>query len=1476
MRSVTSRILSVLLAVVLVLSSVPLTALNISLPVKSIGAPVANAAEFLTSGFCGDTVNGDGTNIAWSIDEDGLLTLTGTGIMGSTPNREDNRVTKVIVGEGITHLADYAFAYCQNLTDVVLPSTLETTGCFAFEYDFALVNIDFGGTKVIGKSSFYNCSNLKSVEIPGTVEKIQYDAFAHAGLSEIIFHEGLREIADGAFSYMWYAASIDLPDSLETIGNRAFYNCIRLKTVNLGSGVKTVGGSAFADCQQLTGEIVFPDSCIFVGEGAFSNTAITAFDIGAGVTNFGTSTGMLSLKRIEVSEENSVYASYDGVLYTKGYTKLIQVPAISVLNIPSDFAMQDGNFLQGWSMITYINIPEENENYKSVDGIVYTKDGSVLVVCPRGIEGRVTVVDGTKVIGKSSFYNCSNIKSVEIPGTVEKIQYDAFAHAGLSEIIFHEGLREIADGAFSYMWYAASIDLPDSLETIGNRAFYNCIRLKTVNLGSGVKTVGGGAFADCSSLASVRLSESLESWDLGNIGFSTITSLTVPNRYTNLKNYGGVKVPASGGIIRGYCGSSAHEMAIKRLYTFESLSHTFLNWYTVTPATFEHNGSERRDCAYCDGYEERIIPQLHKDTYTATFVADGRVVATVDFQKGTTSIEEPAVPARDRYTGRWEEYTLSDEDITINAIYTIIQSGDAGEIQAESTVTHYTETDDVLFKLKVFSPAKTVKSVVSRSIPLDIILVVDQSGSMENTLGGSVKKVDALKSAAESFIESVSENAALTGADHRIAIAGFGLAGSYSGFLYNENTELLTSPRGIVNYSDITSADYAGALISISEKDVLLNAVSAIEARGATAADLGLEMAKGIFANTDSTGRERVVVFMTDGEPTYSSSFQTSVANSAVYNAKLLKNTYDALIYSVGIFSSAEASNSKIKSFMNAVSSNYPNAGSYNSLGAAASDAFSITINNTNALSDVFKTITTESFSHTAAFENVTLIKTLSEYVTLTAPQEQALRVDVMRKYGISNDQISVTVDDHGRTAIRIDGLVPYEVTDEKGNVSYEITVEFFASLNEKAANAGSYTVDTDDSGVMLGDGIGYEATFGTGDITLTAKKNRYIFTINGEVYEITEGSSISSCVPETDFASDWDFSGWDTSGVDSKNGVIVDASLVKAPRTIIWHTDDGDVTQIYVEGDIITPPEVNDRADGSKFLSWDRSLPTVMPDTDLEFTAVYGPHIHRYTSSVTTKVTCLTDGVLTYVCTCGDTYTETVDALGHNYEAITASTDNDASKCTFVCTNCGDKYEYALSYQVVSSSNSKGKILYEFDLTDDDLETGFQPDGSIDIRIPLSDFQGNAKNVVVRRYVNGKWEDVPAVIEDGYLIITADHFTPYDVQFIFTCSETGEHEWGDGEVIKEAACSENGVRHLVCSLCEEEKDEAIPATGKHIDADGDGYCDYGCGTAVKDPAEGDENSKVCKYCGKTHTGLIGEIIRIFHNIIYIIKHLFS
>ncbi len=1609
---------AVLLVALMLLTAAPLSGfagLDISFPeLKADAASVSGG--YLTSGYCGDTAEGDPQNIYWELSDDGVLTVTGTGKIAPEAFNYDLRIKKVIISDGITNIPKLCFNRCYNLSGVTMGDDVVTIADNAFFCCEALVDLDFSDSlktiesgafaactalttinlpdslEEIGSQAFWNCESLTTVKLPDSVTTVEDGAFGLCEkLTSFTLGAGVTDISSNTFGlsdllsvinvseanpkYASYdgilynkektelvivppsvsgeitipatveilttgavsacknltginvengnkkfrsvdgivysangknvifcprgrSGAVELADGAEYIESGAFANCDNITEIRFSNSVTTVATRAFGDCDGLE-KIDFSDSLVRIGDQAFDScdslrsitlpdslTTIENFAfgqcsrletvaIGAGTTSidYNTFDYCRSLKSITVSANNNAYSSDSGILYNKDKTELICIPnAIKgEVTIPATVKSFAYKSINGRQEITAFNVEEGNRYIKSVDGIIYSADGKELICCPGGRTGSVTVSAGTEVIGDYAFYDCNKITEVVLP----------------------DSLTTVGEYAFYLCSSVTKINLPDSIKTIGGWGFFALGEIDNFSIPSAITKIDQQQFDYC-HFKTLTLPQSLQTFD--HASWTNLKALTILNRYCR---YIGLDAPGlpSDCTIRAYCGSPGHELAIKRLLNFESIGHTFLDWYVAQPATFESNGIERRDCAYCGGYDEIIIPKLEKDVFTATFMANGEVVSTVDFPRGATEITEPKVPAKDRYIGQWEEYTLTDTDITINAVYTLIRSEDASEIETDSEVIHYTDNDDILFRFNARADALVVKSTVSKSVPLDIVLVVDQSGSMEDTLGGKTKKVDALKETAKDFVNTVFENSEITGADHRISLVGFGLSGNYQGFRKNENTELLTSARGIVNFDDIRTTDYASSLLSVNVdgavNSALTAAIDSIEARGATAADLGFEMAKGVFANTDSEGRQRVVVFMTDGEPTYQSGFQTSVANSAIYNASLLKNAYEASVYSVGVFSASDSNNKNINKFMNAVSSGYPDAVSMKSLGEGNDGQYYLTVNNTDSLTTVFKTISTESLSHTAPFDNLTFIKTLSGYVTLTTKQEEQLRIDLCRQYGITNDDIIITRNNDGTTTVQIDGLTPYEVTKD-GGVIYEVAVEFFASLNEKAAAAGGYIVDTEDSGVMLGENAkGYEVTFDTSEINLDTDKTRVVFTINDEVYEINEFSPYGSIVvPQIEVSEDWSFSGWNVDNQSAVNGLVLNATLTKADRTIIWHTADGDIVQKYSEGDMVTAPEVKMTAAGDAFLSWDKSIPTTMPDENLEFTAVYGKHVHKYSSSVTRKMTCTSDGVRTFTCSCGSTYDEAITAIGHNYEALTPSLEKGDAKCTFCCTNCGDKYDYALEYDVVDSADAQNTILYDFRLTDDEVSSDIQPDGEIVIRIPLSEIHGDINKANVYRHNDdGSKTQVPSVVENGFLVITCEHFTPYEVIFVAPCEN---HEAGEWVVTKEATCTNEGSRYLKCVVCESlMKTETIPVTAHNYASDvvlpsctEGGYTVNTCTecrfrevvdyTPASGHADNDHNGN-CDSCGCSTTGNCSHICHKtgFLNFIWKIVQLF-
>lgn len=263
-----------------------------------------------------------------------------------------------------------------------------------------------------------------------------------------------------------------------------------------------------------------------------------------------------------------------------------------------------------------------------------------------------------------------------------------------------------------------------------------------------------------------------------------------------------------------------------------------------------------------------------------------------------------------------------------------ISTQSVGRIWTDKTVREADdEKSDFLTTLSVMS--STSDTTTTEVKPLDIVLVLDASGSMDDPMGGHdrTKRIEALKRAAGDFIGTIAkQNKGLPAErQHKVAIVKF--AGKKSSSVGNDTYR----SDGFLfynyyNYSqvmkELTPCDTAGAK---SLKDT----VDSISPAGATRADLGLQLAQSQLSSNGRADAKKVVVFFTDGSPTNSNEFESDVATSAVTSAKAMKDS-GATIYTIGIFSGAAPTDdpttsgtSKENRFMHAVSSNYPSATSF-------------------------------------------------------------------------------------------------------------------------------------------------------------------------------------------------------------------------------------------------------------------------------------------------------------------------------------------------------------------------------------------------------------------------------------------------------------------------------------------------------------------------------------------------------------------
>lgn len=278
----------------------------------------------------------------------------------------------------------------------------------------------------------------------------------------------------------------------------------------------------------------------------------------------------------------------------------------------------------------------------------------------------------------------------------------------------------------------------------------------------------------------------------------------------------------------------------------------------------------------------------------------------------------------------------------------IEENGHGGKVEKDDLVMSKTikKTGDSQFLLTLEAFATGSTTTTTSTKPMDIVLVLDVSGSMDDPINGygSQDKIDVLKSAVKGFIDKVAEKSP----NSSIAVVKF--AGKEKTETGNDKYK----SRGYYyNYSqtviDLTAAGTGAA--------ALKDAVNALDPDGSTAADYGMNRAKSIIDSVKNNDHQKVVIMFTDGEPNHSSGFETDVANDAIKASKSIKEA-GATVYTIGCFGTTPSDTSDTGKYMNYVSSNYPNATSMTSGGAKADPAnYYKTVSNAADLNNIFTDI---------------------------------------------------------------------------------------------------------------------------------------------------------------------------------------------------------------------------------------------------------------------------------------------------------------------------------------------------------------------------------------------------------------------------------------------------------------------------------------------------------------------------------------
>ena len=265
--------------------------------------------------------------------------------------------------------------------------------------------------------------------------------------------------------------------NLDTIGIGAFFNCSNLVGIELSENIKTIKQYAF----QNTGikSLILPKGLETIEQLAISSPLDNLY-ISNTVTTIGASA-------IELSDNvTSVY-------------------------IPASVSFMDGVIFSGANALKEIVVSPKNNNYKSVDNVIYTKDGKTIVLYPEGKEGdSYTVPEGVVEIGAAAFSSNKYLKTLCLPSTLEKIESSAFAYMdGIESMTIPNSVTSIGDYAFAWMDNLSEITLPEYLEELGKSTFSGDELLLKVEIPNGVKVLDYN-FDGCTGLKWVILGEDVE------------------------------------------------------------------------------------------------------------------------------------------------------------------------------------------------------------------------------------------------------------------------------------------------------------------------------------------------------------------------------------------------------------------------------------------------------------------------------------------------------------------------------------------------------------------------------------------------------------------------------------------------------------------------------------------------------------------------------------------------------------------------------------------------------------------------------------------------------------------------------------------------------------------------------------------------------------------------------------------------------
>ncbi len=590
------KLLLSLFTAVLIIGAVYLTKVE---TVTNICFPEASATEVVLSGTCG-------AKVTYTLDKYGTLTISGEGnmndydpflpIFGSRPPWYNNSssIDRIVINQGVTHIGEYAFINCTQLTSIVIPDSVTSIGEYAFYNCSKLSSISIPeSVTYYGNSIMFGCSSLESISVKLESFTLGYlfgtKSFANSTKTEQLNTEYYipknlkrvellgNKVSKSALSFCNSINTVKFGKSIQNVYYDAFYycnnvNCIEIDSIetwtniNFSShlmlqkdaklyvgGVETteiiipdtvtsIKSSAFYGLTMIE-SVIIPDSVTSIGDYAFFNcSSLQNISIPAGVTTIGESAfyGCSSLQNITIP---------DGVR-TIGESTFSYCSSLQNITIPDSVTTIGQLAFYDCSSLQNISIPAGVKEIRTsafsgcsslqhitIPDSVTRIDSYAFSFCSS--LQNITIPDGVTTINDSTFSNCSSLQHITIPDSVTIIRHNAFKKCtSLRNVTIPDSVTIIYDAAFENCTSLISITIPDSVTKIGDYAFSNCSSLQNIVIGNSVTTIKEYAFSDCSSLQNITIPDSVTTIERSAFyNCSSLQNITIPDSVTKIGDY---------------------------------------------------------------------------------------------------------------------------------------------------------------------------------------------------------------------------------------------------------------------------------------------------------------------------------------------------------------------------------------------------------------------------------------------------------------------------------------------------------------------------------------------------------------------------------------------------------------------------------------------------------------------------------------------------------------------------------------------------------------------------------------------------------------------------------------------------------------------------------------------------------------------------------------------------------------------------